>query len=99
MHPDRTHTHHILLRLGCNHAQAAGILITVNIIFVLLAMVLRNLPDSIVISVIVLTALALSTILDSIFRSAIEKRKEELREANRRGKVEGKVVSMDKSAS
>ena len=26
MHPDRTHLHHILLRLGCNHAQATGIL-------------------------------------------------------------------------
>ena len=99
MHPDRTHTHHILLRLGCNHAQATGILVTVNIIFVLLALVLRNLSDTIVIPAIILTALALSTILDSIFRSAIEKRKEELRAENQRGKSKAKVVSFDKSAS
>lgn len=98
MHPDRTHTHHILLRLGCNHAQATGILVTVNIIFVLLALVLRNLSDAIVIPAIVFTALALSTILDLIFRSAIEKRKEELREENRRGKAKGKVVAFEKNA-
>ena len=98
MHPDRTHTHHILLRLGCNHAQATGILVTVNVIFVLLALVLRNLSDTIVIPAIILTALALSTILDSIFRSAIEKRKEELREENRRGKAKGKVVTFEKNA-
>ena len=99
MHPDRTHTHHILLRLGCNHAQATGILVTVNIIFVLLALVLRNLSDTIVIPVIILTALALSTILDFIFRSAIDKRREELREEIKRNKKkQGRVVPFDKSA-
>ena len=99
MHPDRTHTHHILLRLGCNHAQATGILVTVNIIFVLLALVLRNLSDTIVIPVIMLTALALSTMLDFIFRSAIDKRREELREEIRRNKKKQvRVVPFDKSA-
>jgi len=98
MHPDRTHTHHILLRLGCNHAQATGILVTVHVIFVLLALVLKNLSDAVVIPTIILTALALSTILDSIFRSAIVKRKEELREENRRGKAKGKVVTFEKNA-
>jgi len=99
MHPDRTHTHHILLRLGCNHAQATGILVTVNIIFVLLALVLRNLSDAIVIPVILLTALALSTIIDFIFRSAIDKRREELREEIRRNKKKQvRVVPFDKSA-
>lgn len=99
MHPDRTHTHHILLRLGCNHAQGTAILVTVNVIFVLLALVLRNLGDAVVIPVIVLTALALSTILDFIFRSAIEKRREELREENRKERTGSKIVPIDKSAS
>ena len=99
MHPDRTHTHHILLRLGCNHAQASGILVTVNVIFVLLALVFKDLGDAIVMPAILLTALALSTILDFIFRSAIDRRKEELREENQKFRQETKVVSINKSAS
>ena len=99
LHPDRTHTHHILLRLGCNHAQATGILVTVNIIFVLLALVLKGLSDSIVVPVILFTAIALSTMLDFIFRSAIDRRKEELREQNKREHQVAKVIPLDKSAS
>lgn len=99
MHPDRTHTHHILLRLGCNHAQATGILVTVNIIFVLLALVLKDLGDSIVVPVILLTALALSTMLDFIFRSAIERRKEELREQNKRQNQTAKIIPLGQSGS
>jgi len=98
MHPDRTHTHHVLLRLNCNHAQATGILVTVNIVFVLLALVLRNLSDMIVIPVVILTALILSKVLDYIFQAAIGKRKEELKEKNRKGRAEAKVVSLNKDA-
>ncbi|WP_288340680.1 MraY family glycosyltransferase [uncultured Roseivirga sp.] len=98
MHPDRTHVHHILLRLGCNHAQATGILVTVNVIFVLLALVLKEFSDSIVIPSILITVIALGTILDLIFRAAIDKRKEELRERNRASRDEAKVVSISKNA-
>lgn len=98
MHPDRTHVHHILLRLGCNHAQATGILVTVNIIFVLLALVLKDFSDAIVIPSILVTVVALGTILDLIFKSTIEKRKEELRERNRASREEAKVVSISKNA-
>ena len=98
MHPDRTHVHHILLRLGCNHAQATGILVTVNIIFVLLALVLKDFSDAIVIPSILITVVALGTILDLIFKSAIDKRKEELRDRNRASREEAKVVSISKNA-
>jgi len=97
MHPDRTHTHHILLRLGCNHAQATGILVTVNVIFVLLVLVLKSLSDAVVVPVVLVTALSLSTILDYIFKSAIRKRKEELREQNRQNRSEGKIIQLDKN--
>ncbi len=97
MHPDRTHVHHILLRLGCNHAQATGILVTVNIIFVLLALVLKDFSDAVVIPSILITVVALGTILDLIFKSAIEKRKEELRERNRASRQGAKVISMRNS--
>lgn len=98
MHPDRTHVHHILLRLGCNHAQATGILVTVNVIFVLLALVLKDFSDAIVIPSILITVVALGTILDLIFKAAIEKRKEELRERNRASREEAKIVSISKNA-
>lgn len=98
MYPDRTHVHHILLRLGCTHAQACGILITVNVIFVLLALVLKTQPDIIVIPAIFVTAAALSMMLDAIFRAAIEKRREELKEENSKNRRKFKVVPMNKEA-
>lgn len=97
MHPDRTHLHHILLRLGCNHAQATGILFAVNVIFVLLVLVIKGFSDSIVLPALIITALALGTITEFIFKSMIEKRKEELKERNRTFRSEAKVVSMNKS--
>ena len=97
MHPDRKHVHHILLRLGCNHAQATGILVTVNIIFVLLALVLKDFSDAIVLPSLLVTVIALGTILDLIFKSAIERRKEELRERNRGSKNEAKVINLRNS--
>ena len=97
MHPDRTHLHHILLRLGCNHAQTTGILATVNVIFVLLALVLKSFPDMVVLPALIITALTLGTITELIFKSMIEKRKEELKERNRTYRKEAKVVSISKS--
>ncbi len=97
MHPDKTHLHHILLRLGCNHSQATSILATVNIIFVLLALVLKDFSDSIVLPALLITALALGTIAELIFKSMIEKRKEELKERNRMQREDAKVVPISKS--
>ena len=97
MHPDRTHLHHILLRLGCNHAQATGILVTVNVIFVLLTLVLKSFSDAIVLPALIVTALTLGTITELIFKSMIDKRKEELKERNRTYRKEAKVVSITKS--
>ena len=98
MHPDRTHFHHILLRLGCNHAQSTGILVTVNIVFVLLALVLKDFSDAVVIPALLVTVFALGTILELIFKSAIDKRKEELKERNRAERNEAKVISISKNA-
>lgn len=97
MHPDKTHLHHVLLRLGCNHSQATSILATVNVIFVLLALVLKDFSDSIVLPALLVTALALGTIAELIFKSMIEKRKEELRERNRVHRQDAKVVPISKS--
>lgn len=97
LHPDRTHFHHILLRLGCNHAQSTGILVTVNIVFVLLALVLKDFSDVIIIPALLVTVFALGTILELIFKSTIDKRKEERKECNRAGRNEAKVISISKN--
>lgn len=99
MHPDRTHFHHILLRLGCNHALSAGILVAANVVFVLLALVLKNYSDIIVLPTMIAVAFILGTVLEQIFKSAIKKRKEELRERNRAQREETKIVAISKPAS
>ena len=98
MHPDKTHVHHILLRLGCNHAQATVILATVNIIFVLLALVLKDVGDLVVLPVVLMMVFGLGITLDLIFKSAIKHRKEELKERNQAFRQEVKIVPMNKSA-
>ena len=80
------------------HAQSTGILVTVNIVFVLLALVLKNFSDAIVIPALLVTAFSLGTILELIFKSAIDKRKEELKERNRAERNEAKVISISKNA-
>lgn len=98
MHPDRTHIHHILLRLGFNHAQATLILALVSVVFVLLALVLKDFSDVVVLPALLLTALALGMLTEFIFKSTIKRRKEELRKNNIAQREEGKMVSMPKSA-
>ncbi len=40
--PDKNHIHHLLLRVGLNHLQTTGVLLSVSILFVGLAIVGRN---------------------------------------------------------
>ena len=41
-HPDRNHIHHLLLNAGMNHMQSTGILVAVNVFFILLVYHLEN---------------------------------------------------------
>lgn len=41
-HPDRNHLHHLLLDLGFSHIQVTVILISINIIFIIMAYLLRT---------------------------------------------------------
>lgn len=43
--PDRRHIHHILIDLGLTHMQATGVLIFVNILFILLALSLQSIGN------------------------------------------------------
>jgi UDP-GlcNAc:undecaprenyl-phosphate GlcNAc-1-phosphate transferase len=70
----------------------------VNIVFVLLALVLKDFSDAVVIPARLVTVFALGTILELIFKSAIDKRKEELEVRNRAERNEAKVISISKNA-
>jgi len=60
LHPDRTHIHHLMLDLGCSHMQATGILVSVNICFILLVFWLQNLGAFLLLILVLLLATLLS---------------------------------------
>ena len=62
-HPDRSHIHHLLIDFGFSHMQATGILIMVNIFFIVLVFSLQNIGSFNLLLVIITFALALSGIL------------------------------------
>jgi UDP-GlcNAc:undecaprenyl-phosphate GlcNAc-1-phosphate transferase len=45
-HPDRTHVHHLLIDIGFTHLQATAVLALVNIFFIALAYLLRQLGST-----------------------------------------------------
>jgi len=54
--PDRTHVHHFLLDLGLSHRMVTITCVLVNISFISLAFVLRNLGTTVVIGILLLSA-------------------------------------------
>jgi UDP-N-acetylmuramyl pentapeptide phosphotransferase/UDP-N-acetylglucosamine-1-phosphate transferase len=74
--PDRKHIHHILIDLGLTHMQATGILFLTNILFIILAVMLQDVGNLILLLIILGLALAMS-----FFASAmVEKRKSGLKQ-------------------
>jgi UDP-GlcNAc:undecaprenyl-phosphate/decaprenyl-phosphate GlcNAc-1-phosphate transferase len=59
---DRTHIHHRLLDLSGSHLKATGIILLVNIVFVVMALILRNINTEL----LILITLALATLLSYI---------------------------------
>ena len=60
--PDRNHIHHKLLELGLNHKKASFVLYTVNIFFVILALLLRKLHSGQILLIFFGLAMILSQI-------------------------------------
>lgn len=58
--PDRTHIHHLLLDSGLSHMQATGILILVNLAFILMVFLLQNMGSFYLMLVILFVATTLS---------------------------------------
>ncbi|MFK7946494.1 MAG: glycosyltransferase family 4 protein [Saprospiraceae bacterium] len=64
--PDKTHTHHFLLNTGLSHIQATGVLVLVNIIFVLIAFYFQSLGIFGLMMIIIGLAIASSSLLSYI---------------------------------
>ncbi len=61
--PDRNHIHHLLLDSGLNHMQATGVLILVNILFILMAIKLQGIGNLYLLLVIFSIAVILTSFL------------------------------------
>jgi len=59
---DRKHIHHRLLDLGCSHAKASSIIISVNLLFIALVFLLRDIGNIKLMAIILVLATALSYI-------------------------------------
>ncbi len=62
-YPDRTHIHHLLIDFGFTHMQATGILLLVNIFFIVLVIALQNIGSFNLLLVIISIAMGLSGLL------------------------------------
>jgi len=62
--PDKTHIHHLIMRLGYNHGQTTTIIISIGLLFVGLALACRNLHDHYVILIIIVTCVLLNFLLN-----------------------------------
>jgi len=61
--PDRTHIHHLLIDFGLTHMQATGLLVVVNIFFIILAVALHGLGSLILMSLMLTIAVSLTAML------------------------------------
>ena len=58
LHPDRTHIHHLLIDAGLSHMQATGVLVSVNIFFIILVFLLQRYTSSAVLIILLLGGIA-----------------------------------------
>ncbi|MBL7831802.1 MAG: undecaprenyl/decaprenyl-phosphate alpha-N-acetylglucosaminyl 1-phosphate transferase [Saprospiraceae bacterium] len=70
--PDRNHIHHMLIDIGLTHMQATGILILVNIIFIVIVATLQDLGNISVIAITISLAWILTTYLFFVYNKKIK---------------------------
>lgn len=66
--PDKTHIHHLIMRLGFTHQGTTLILILVNIVFVVTAFILQGIGNNWLVLIIVGMAMVLSLFLDWLLK-------------------------------
>lgn len=62
LHPDRSHIHHLLLDSGLTHMQATGVLVAVNLLFILFVVYFQDLGNLSLLVVLLLLATILTAI-------------------------------------
>ncbi len=76
--PDKTHLHHILMRLGFSHSGTTLIMIATNIAIICTALALDFLGDNILVPLIIGLCILLSLMLDEILKANIRRKKKEV---------------------
>lgn len=61
---DKTHIHHLIMRLGMTHSRTTRILTVVQVLYILLAIFSRNLGDRVMLPVVGVLSVSLSLLLD-----------------------------------
>ncbi len=70
--PDRNHIHHRMLRLGLTHLQTTLILAAVNIFFIALALLLKQIDNNYVLLVFAAILLLLNALANSLMRVKVK---------------------------
>ncbi len=65
---DKNHIHHSLLRMGLSHSRTSLLLGIIQAAFIALSVIMRNLPNSIALPLLLLPAVALSLLLAYLLR-------------------------------
>lgn len=65
-HPDKSHIHHAIMRLGMTHAKTALILGSLNLFCIVIAILLRSSPDVVLLPVIITLGIIFSVLLDRL---------------------------------
>ncbi len=68
-YPDRRHIHHLLIDSGLSHMQATSALIITNVVFIIIAFMFQEVGNLYLLSIILLLALILTTMLSALVKS------------------------------
>ena len=62
--PDKTHIHHLIMRMGFKHSGTVLLMDFANLLFIGLALLLASYSDHVVLPAVILLAVVLSLLLD-----------------------------------
>ena len=82
--PDKTHIHHLLMRLCFSHSGTTLIIIVVNIGIILLALALDFLGDNLLVPIVIATCVILSVSLDQLVKESVSRKKQKISKRFRR---------------
>jgi UDP-N-acetylmuramyl pentapeptide phosphotransferase/UDP-N-acetylglucosamine-1-phosphate transferase len=74
-HPDKSHIHHAIMRLGVTHASTSIILASANILFVVGAFILKSYSEKYVLAGVILVAFVSSLVLDRLIIHRVSTKK------------------------